>query len=242
MPTEIAVIQDKVNVRSQAAAEAAEPGSIAIENVAGVMKLVDDQGVATTIATGSSSGTVTSVAATASGLLAVAGTPTVAPTVGMAAAAAHTTIGNPTAGSAVPKAMSQTELTAELNAATLSLPGAMSAADFSKLNVAYARPVLGANLADADATVNPGKTIGMYVCPAGTLSVTRTITLGITGTPVQTQILIIRMLDVGGQSLIIKNNSASTLVTTTGGIAADYWFYFNAGTFIANIIIPIQTT
>lgn len=56
-------------------------------------------------ASGAGSGTVTSVAATAGGLLAVAGTPTVAPTVGVAAMAANTFIANNTGGSAVPTAV-----------------------------------------------------------------------------------------------------------------------------------------
>lgn len=96
-------IDDIANLRSIPTAIAAEPGSIAIENVANVLKQVDDQGVATSI--GGGSGTVTSVAATASGLLAVAGTPTIAPTVGMAAMAASTLVANATAGSAVPTAV-----------------------------------------------------------------------------------------------------------------------------------------
>lgn len=51
------------------------------------------------------SGTVTSVAAGASGLIAIGGTPTVTPTVDLAAIAAHTFIANNTAGSAVPTAV-----------------------------------------------------------------------------------------------------------------------------------------
>jgi hypothetical protein len=54
---------------------------------------------------GGGSGTVTSVAATAGGLLAVAGTPTVAPTVGIASLAASSLIGNATGGGAVPTAI-----------------------------------------------------------------------------------------------------------------------------------------
>src|SRR6266850_5032866 len=37
-------IIDIANIRSRAVAERAQPGSIAIENIAGVAKLVDDQG------------------------------------------------------------------------------------------------------------------------------------------------------------------------------------------------------
>lgn len=53
---------------------------------------------------GGGSGTVTSVAATAGGLLSVAGTPTVAPTVGLASLAASSFLCNATGGGAVPTA------------------------------------------------------------------------------------------------------------------------------------------
>lgn len=54
---------------------------------------------------GGGSGTVTSVAATAGGLLAVAGTPTVAPTVGLASQAANTVVANATGAAAVATAV-----------------------------------------------------------------------------------------------------------------------------------------
>ncbi len=104
--SDIKTIDDVANLRSLAAAVTANPGSIAIQNVNNALKQVDDQGTVTSLGGGGGAGTVTSVAATAGGLLAVAGTPTVAPTVGLAAAAAHTLIGNGTAGSAVPTALS----------------------------------------------------------------------------------------------------------------------------------------
>lgn len=107
MADPISTIDDVANLRAITTAVAANPGSIAIENVAGVLKQVTDQGVATTLGGGSGgAGTVTSVAATAGGLLTVAGTPTVAPTVGMDVAAANTIIANVTGGSAVPTAAS----------------------------------------------------------------------------------------------------------------------------------------
>jgi hypothetical protein len=51
MATENEII-DSTSFRSRAAAVAAEPGSIAIQNVGNVLKSVDDQGVATTIGGG----------------------------------------------------------------------------------------------------------------------------------------------------------------------------------------------
>lgn len=87
------------------AAVASSHGQIDIQNVNGVMSFVDDAGVATPIEAGSSSGSVTSVAATAGGLLVIGGTPTVAPTVGIAAMADKTIIGNGAGSSHVPVAL-----------------------------------------------------------------------------------------------------------------------------------------
>lgn len=88
-----------VQLFPQKAAIPAAPGDISIQNILGTLYKVDDQGNATTFGGGSGgSGTVTSVAATAGGLLAVAGTPTVAPTVGMAAAGAAGLVGAAAAG------------------------------------------------------------------------------------------------------------------------------------------------
>lgn len=74
-----------------------------------IQQSVDGGAWATVGAGGGGSGTVTSVAATAAGLLAVAGTPTIAPTVGMAAMADQTVVGNVSGGSAVPIALTATQ-------------------------------------------------------------------------------------------------------------------------------------
>ncbi len=134
-PNDIAASLTLLNIP---AAVAAPHGQLDIQNVAGVLKKVDDAGTATDLGAGGA-GTVTSVAATASGLLAVAGTPTVAPTVGMATAATHTIIANVTGGTAVPTAASATAVTAILDAATTSLQGMMPASDKVTVNSLAAR-------------------------------------------------------------------------------------------------------
>ena len=134
---DLSSIEDIANLRAIAAAVAANPGAIAIENVAGTLKQVDDQGVATSLGGAGGTGTVTSVAATAGGLLAVAGTPTVAPTVGLAAAAAGTIIGNVTGGSAVPTALTGRQTLSVVMTGTSTRVDVVSAVqniDFSSLS------------------------------------------------------------------------------------------------------------
>lgn len=213
MSDTIKQIVDSVSIRSRATAEAAEPGSISLQNVADVLSSVDDQGVATTIDTGAGSGTVTSVAATAGGLLAVAGTPTVAPTVGIAASAAHTTIGNPTAGSAVPVAMTRTQLTAEIEAATASLPGSMSAADFSKLAAMYLL-ASGTALTDASATIQPGTDLASQYLAAVAETANRTTTLGVTSVVTNALVYILRTSTAAFTRAIVNGGTnGGTLLT-----------------------------
>lgn len=158
---EIDIIVDTVSHRAIPVAIAASPGSLAIENVAGTLKQVDDQGTATNF--GGGVGTVTSVAATAGGLLAVAGTPTVAPTVGLAAAAADTIIANVTGGSAVPTAASAAAVTAILAAATDSTAGTMSAADKTTIDgLAGVIATAGSNVTDLTVSGLAGDTDGDY--------------------------------------------------------------------------------
>ncbi len=158
MATEIAVIQDKVNVRSQAVAESAEPGTIAIQNIAGVLKQVDDQGTVTSLGGGGGSGTVTSVAATASGLLAVAGTPTVAPTVGMAALAAGTYVANITAGSAVPTAVTRASVITDLGIQAASAV-AITGGTIAGVSITTSSVNMGGNSIYGNTTVNGNLTL-----------------------------------------------------------------------------------
>jgi len=110
-------------------APVSEAGGARIKLTAGVAKLSLDGAAFQTIDAGVGTGTVTSVAATASGLLAVAGTPTVAPTVGLATAAANTMLGNGTAGAAVPTALSAAA--ARTNMGLVAIASSGSAADLS---------------------------------------------------------------------------------------------------------------
>ncbi len=150
-------ITDIANVRSRAAAVSAEPGMIAIENIAGVLKQVDDQGTVTSLG-GAGSGTVTSVAATASGLLAVAGTPTVAPTVGMAALAAGTYVANITAGSAVPTAVTRANVIADLGIQAASAV-AITGGTITGVAITTSSVNMGGNSIYGNTTVNGNLTL-----------------------------------------------------------------------------------
>lgn len=95
-----------LNAILPAQVEAPASGVIRLADISGTLKQVNPDGTSSTIGGGGvGTGTVTSVAPTAGGLLAVAGTPTVAPTVGIGAIAGNTVIGNNTSGSAVPTAL-----------------------------------------------------------------------------------------------------------------------------------------
>lgn len=80
-----------------------QSGAVRIGGLAAGSVVSDANGVLSV--SGAGAGTVTSVAATAGGLLVVGGTPTISPTVGIDAMAAHTFIANNTAGAAVPTAV-----------------------------------------------------------------------------------------------------------------------------------------
>jgi hypothetical protein len=155
MATENEII-DSTSFRSRAAAVAAEPGSIAIQNVGNVLKSVDDQGVATTLGAGGGAGTVTSVAATAAGLLVIGGTPTIAPTVGIAALAAHTIIANLTAGSAVPTAASVANINTMLGiqdpSAVAITGGSITGTTIDLIGIAGGRTIVGGTAASESLT------------------------------------------------------------------------------------------
>jgi hypothetical protein len=96
MATENEII-DSTSFRSRAAAVAAEPGSIAIQNVGNVLKSVDDQGVATTL--GGGGGAIVVTAATGltgdgSGGTPLAGVPASASVNGYETAAQFTKLAN----------------------------------------------------------------------------------------------------------------------------------------------------
>jgi hypothetical protein len=79
-------------------------------------------------------------------------------------------------------------------------------------------PVTATPLADADVTVDPNADVASeYVCPSGTLSTSRTVTLD--GTSLGDKYVVRVILESGNPfgSLIVKNTAGATLATLGGG-------------------------
>ncbi len=160
MPT-VTTIEDVSNIRSISAAVTANAGAIALQNINGALKQVDDQGTVTSLG-GGGTGTVTSVAATASGLLAVAGTPTVAPTVGIAAMADQTIIGNVSGVSAVPIALTAAQTRTMLGVQVASAVAITGGTIDGITRLSSGTPTTQSGTWQASTTTN-GDVIGLFV-------------------------------------------------------------------------------
>lgn len=199
---------------SDSTAEVAPAGLGRLRKSGGVLQFSVDGGAWADIgAGGGGTGTVTSVAATVGGLLAIAGTPTVAPTVGLAAMATLTIIGNATAGPAVPTALTATQAKALLaivagdvsGLATIATSG--SASDLGTGTLPIARIAAGAITLDklatqATLTILGNNTVGSASPIALTAAQTKTLLAIVPG-------------DVSGLAAIASSGSASDLSTGT---------------------------
>jgi hypothetical protein len=152
----------------------------------------------------------------------------------LADVATETVIGRVAGGSGVPKALSKTELTTLVNAATGSLPGALTAAQFLKLAGIYRR-VVGAALADADATINAATDKASQYVLAGPLTANRVLTLGNGGSPVVGQNIEIVSLDTSAFTYEIRNAAAGSLFTFAAnpgaGVIRSAKFYFTGANY-----------
>lgn len=91
-------------------------------------------------------------------------------------------------------------------------------------------PRQGANLTDADATVNPASSqISASLLPAGTLSANRVLTLGVTGSPVTGHIYQVLRYDLTANTYAVKDDAATTLYTFAASptTAQGVTFYYN---------------
>jgi len=123
----------------------------------------------------------------------------------------QTFIGNTSGAPAAPAALTATQATAMLNAATASLKGLLSSAMFTRASNIYYFSI-GAALADADATVNPGTDhASMYVMTNGVPTATRNITLSNTSC-ISTQLVKVVNCDTA-HTLVIKNAAGTAIVT-----------------------------
>lgn len=201
-------------IESQAALSG--PGTARIRLFGGVLQQSIDGGAWSTIGGAGGLGTVTSVAATAGGLLVVAGTPTVAPTVGIDAIAANTVIGNATGGSAVPTALTKAQMQTLLGTCLYDL-------------------VPAADLTDADQTVQPATDkASLYTIPA-TVTGTHIYTFGNTGATALRESFYV--VNKSSFSQTIKN-AAGTTVGTLPAASGNVFYAINLF-FLTNQILNV---
>ncbi len=175
MPT-VTTIEDVSNIRSISAAVTANAGAIAIQNINGALKQVDDQGTVTSI--GGGAGTVT----------------TSAPASGTGTALDPVTV----------------------VAASGSVAGSMSAANFAKLAALYLTKA-GTALTDANQTVQPFTDKASAYVQLTALTASRTKTLGVTTVVTGTTVYIIR-----------ADSAAFTMPIANGGTNGGTLFTFGA--------------
>ena len=129
-----------------------------------------------------------------------------------------------------------------------SAAGSMSAADFTKLSNVL-RPAKGANLADATATVNPGRLVSEYWLPAATLSANRTLTLGTAsngGGPQTSQLVQVVRFDIGAFTFAIANGGGGggTLYTFPADMTVPVCarFFFDSTNWILVGLFPVTAS
>jgi hypothetical protein len=143
---------------------------------------------------------------------------------------AHRFKGNNTGSTGSPLDLTATQLTAELNVATTSLNGLMSA-DSAKMELRR-----GADLTDADITITPGDDkCSLYVLPAGTLTANRAVTVSPTNAN-STDTCRIVVRDTSSHTYRINNGGGTQIYlrAASPGCAQAFDLYLSAGQWIAN--------
>jgi hypothetical protein len=78
-------------------------------------------------------------------------------------------------------------------------------------------PRAGTNLGDADTTINPATSAASeFTIPVSTLTATRTLTLGVGGSPVTGLMVQIVRRDLSGNPYVVKDDGGTTLYTFAG--------------------------
>lgn len=124
-----------------------------------------------------------------------------------------------------------------IQSASASLEGTMTAAKFSRLNKLQMLFKEGADLTDADVTIQPyTDKCSLYVLRDGVITANRTVRLGITSSfgPFT---CVIMVLDTSSHTYIVADHAGTALFThAANSVPFLYWGYNGTGTgFIANI-------
>lgn len=89
--------------------------------------------------------------------------------------------------------------------------------------------VAGSNLGNSNATLTVAGG-NDYTLPASTLSTTRTITLGVTGSPLDGEIIRINRRDTSSNTLVVQDSASTTLFTFPASTKVIADFRYNAST------------
>lgn len=92
------------------------------------------------------------------------------------------------------------------------------------------QPKAGANLTNADATINPASdAASLYTLPAATLTGAHILTLGVSGSPITNSIVQLIRRDLTSNTYTIKDDAGTTLLVFASGPsgAQGASFYFN---------------
>jgi len=104
-------------------------------------------------------------------------------------------------------------------------------------------PVLGANLTDASVTKNPASDgVSEYQLPAATLSASRTLTLGTSGSPVTNDVIRIVRLDLTANTYLVSDGSSTLFtfpVSPTGPTGASFYFNGTAWKFLSAYALDV---
>lgn len=100
-------------------------------------------------------------------------------------------------------------------------------------------PTQGANLTDADVTINISQG-AQRVLPAATLTANRIVTLGTTGSPITGESIAILRRDSTAFTLTIKNNAGTTLIVLPVSTRFAAYFQYSGSDWILSSAIRAQ--
>ena len=100
-------------------------------------------------------------------------------------------------------------------------------------------PTAGTNLGDANATLTIAGG-AQYILPAATLTANRVITLGVTGSPITTDTIVILRRGTEAFTLTVQDDAATLLVVMPASTRMAAYFRYNGTHFVATSSVRIQ--